>query len=247
MGGKAAREAAFPAPCPLNPASSMHALVTGGGGFLGRYIVEALVVRGDRVRSLGRGAYPELEAAGVEVVRGDIRDNAALAKACAGIDCVFHAAALPGIGIDRDAYESVNRTGTELLLSECAALRRRAVRVHEQPQRRVCGATTSAAWMKRPPMISVGWNANRAFYSYTKACAEQAVLAANGDSFRTCALRPHLIWGPRRYASYSASARKSTGRAAATRGRRVRTLSTLLMSKMRPAAHLQAADALGKD
>ncbi|HEX5470535.1 MAG TPA: NAD-dependent epimerase/dehydratase family protein, partial [Lacipirellulaceae bacterium] len=38
--------------------------------------------------------------------------------------------------------------------------------------------------------------ANRAYYSYTKACAEQAVLAANGDEMRTCALRPHLIWGP---------------------------------------------------
>src|SRR4029077_14290 len=37
---------------------------------------------------------------------------------------------------------------------------------------------------------------NRAFYSYTKACAEQAVLAANCDTFRTSALRPHLIWGP---------------------------------------------------
>jgi nucleoside-diphosphate-sugar epimerase len=37
---------------------------------------------------------------------------------------------------------------------------------------------------------------NRAFYSYTKACAEQAVLAAHSETFRTCALRPHLIWGP---------------------------------------------------
>jgi nucleoside-diphosphate-sugar epimerase len=38
---------------------------------------------------------------------------------------------------------------------------------------------------------------HRAHYSLSKARAEQAVLAANGDSLRTCALRPHLIWGPR--------------------------------------------------
>ena len=95
----------------------MHALVTGGGGFLGGYIVESLLARGDRVRSFGRGAYPKLEAAGVEVVRGDIRDSVALAAACTGIECVFHAAALPGVGLNRDAYEAVNRTGTELLLS----------------------------------------------------------------------------------------------------------------------------------
>jgi nucleoside-diphosphate-sugar epimerase len=35
-----------------------------------------------------------------------------------------------------------------------------------------------------------------AYYSHTKASAEQAVLAANCDEFKTCALRPHLIWGP---------------------------------------------------
>ena len=47
----------------------MHALVTGGGGFLGRYLCEQLVARGDRVRSFGRGAYPELEAIGVDEAR----------------------------------------------------------------------------------------------------------------------------------------------------------------------------------
>src|SRR3954468_10640836 len=95
----------------------MHALVTGGGGFLGGYIVEALLARGDRVRSFGRGVYPQLVAQGAEVVRGDIRDSAALARACAGVDCVFHAAGLAGISINRAAFESVNRTGTELLLA----------------------------------------------------------------------------------------------------------------------------------
>ena len=85
---------------PPSLAASMHALVTGGGGFLGGYIVEALLARGDRVRSFGRGEYPALVAQGVDVVRGDIRDNEALSKACAEIECVFHAAALPGIGME---------------------------------------------------------------------------------------------------------------------------------------------------
>src|SRR6185295_4302231 len=98
-------------------ALNMHALVTGGGGFLGGYIVDALLARGDRVRSFGRGEYPQLSAQGVEVIRGDIRDSSALAAACTGVECVFHCAALPGVGTDRDAYDSVNRTGTELLLA----------------------------------------------------------------------------------------------------------------------------------
>ena len=59
----------------------MYALVTGGGGFLGRYIVEQLLDRGDRVRIFSRGAYPELEAIGAEVVRGDLREADAVANA----------------------------------------------------------------------------------------------------------------------------------------------------------------------
>jgi nucleoside-diphosphate-sugar epimerase len=173
----------------------MHALVTGGGGFLGGYIVEALLARGDRVRSFGRGEYPQLSQQGVEVVRGDIRDNGALANACAGIECVFHTAAVAGIGMDPDAFESINRTGTELLLANA---RRAGVYrfVYTSSPSVVFGgadqrgvdetASYDFAWMEE----------NRAYYSYTKACAEQAVLAANCDLMRTCALRPHLIWGP---------------------------------------------------
>jgi nucleoside-diphosphate-sugar epimerase len=173
----------------------MHALVTGGGGFLGGYIVQALLARGDSVRSFGRGDYPQLEAQGVEVVRGDIRDNEALGRACEGVECAFHAAALPGIGMDRCAYRAVNQVGTELLLANC---RRHGVAgfVYTSSPSVVfagadqCGADESAPY-------DFGWmRANRAYYSETKASAEQAVLSANGDQMKTCALRPHLIWGP---------------------------------------------------
>ncbi len=43
----------------------MDALVTGAGGFLGLYLVEQLVARGDRVRGFCRGSYPALDALGV--------------------------------------------------------------------------------------------------------------------------------------------------------------------------------------
>ncbi len=173
----------------------MHALVTGGGGFLGGYIVKALLARGDRVRSFGRGDYPALTAKSVEVVRGDIRDNAVLATACAGIDCVFHAAALAGIGMDRDAYESVNRFGTELLL---ASARRCGVArfVYTSSPSVVFAGEDQCGIDERAPYDFAWMESSRAFYSYTKACAEQAVLAANGDGIHTCSIRPHLIWGP---------------------------------------------------
>ena len=52
----------------------MRVLVTGASGFLGRYLVEQLVQRGDQVRALVRRPSAELEQPGVEMVIGDIRD-----------------------------------------------------------------------------------------------------------------------------------------------------------------------------
>jgi nucleoside-diphosphate-sugar epimerase len=220
----------------------MHALVTGGGGFLGGYIVEALLARGDRVRSFGRGAYLTLAAQGVEIVRGDIRDNEALSTACFGIDCVFHAAALPGVGMDREAYRSVNQLGTELLLANC---RRHGVSrfvYTSSPSvvfagRDQCGVDESAPY-------DFGWmRANRAYYSESKACAEQAVLAANSDRLKTCALRPHLIWGP----GDTHLIPRLIARARSGRLRRVgdgTNLVDITYVENAAEAHLRAADAL---
>ena len=58
----------------------MRALVTGGGGFLGLAIVKRLRTRGDFVRSLSRGEYPELKVLGVESVQGDIADAGAVSR-----------------------------------------------------------------------------------------------------------------------------------------------------------------------
>ena len=57
----------------------MNALVTGGGGFLGLYITEQLLARGDRVRVLCRGRYRRLDELGVECIQGDIRDASTVA------------------------------------------------------------------------------------------------------------------------------------------------------------------------
>jgi nucleoside-diphosphate-sugar epimerase len=173
----------------------MHALVSGGGGFLGGHLIEALLAREDRVRSFGRGEYPHLTARGVEVVRGDLGDRAAVIDACRGVDCVFHVAAVPGIRMDARLYDEANRIGTENVIEACRTQRVARLIYTSSPSVVFagcdqCGVDESApydfAWMK----------ANRAYYSLSKALGEQAVLAANGGNLGTCALRPHLIWGP---------------------------------------------------
>src|SRR4051794_31942084 len=97
----------------------MRALVTGGGGFLGLYITEQLVARGDQVRVLCRGHYPRLDELQVETIRGDVRDAAIVRQACEGIDTVFHTAAVPGIWGSWDRYHSINTVGTQHVVDNC--------------------------------------------------------------------------------------------------------------------------------
>lgn len=170
----------------------MRALVTGGGGFLGRAIVERLIARGDRVRSMARGVYPELESLGVEVVRGDLTDSSAMKRACTDVDVVFHVAAKAGVWGAYEDYHRVNVEGTKNVLS---AMRETNV--------------GKLVYTSSPSVVFHGGDCEGAdeslpypdhyltHYPKTKAIAEQMVLAANDDTMATVALRPHLIWGPR--------------------------------------------------
>lgn len=220
----------------------MHALVTGGGGFLGRYIVEQLVARGDRVRSFARVAYPELEVMRVEVIRGDVTDSAAVDAACVGVDCVFHTAAIAGIGTAWEPFEVTNIRGTQNVVDAC---RRRGVSrlvFTSSPSVSFAGVdqhgvdesqSPDRSWMER----------NGAHYSRSKAIAEAVALAANGEGLRTCALRPHLIWGPRDAHLIP----RLIDRARRGRLRRVgdgANLVDICYVENAAAAHLAAADAL---
>ena len=77
-------------------------LVTGGAGFIGSHIAEALVRRGDRVRvidNLSTGHLANLDAFRdkIEFVEGDLRDADTVAAAVEGVDCIFHEAALASV------------------------------------------------------------------------------------------------------------------------------------------------------
>ena len=167
-------------------------LVTGGGGFLGQYIVEQLVARGDAVRSLSRMRYKALEDIGVEHIQGDVRDEAAVAKACQDVDVVFHVAAVAGIWGPWERFHSINTMGTKNVLLGC--LQKGVPRLVYSSSPSVtfdgsdqCNVTESEPYPKK-------WLCH---YPRSKALAEKAVLDANGPKLQTCALRPHLIWGPR--------------------------------------------------
>lgn len=170
----------------------MKTLVTGGGGFLGRYIVEQLLAQGDTVTVFSRGAYPELEVLGARVMRGSLQDAAAVQKACTGMDAVFHVAAKAGLWGPWGEYYAINVTGTENVISAC------------QKQGVPKLINTSSPSVIFDGCSQEGVNEDIPYpehyespYPHTKALAEQSVTQANGKSLLTVSLRPHLIIGPR--------------------------------------------------
>jgi nucleoside-diphosphate-sugar epimerase len=171
--------------------AAVKALVTGGGGFLGQAIVRGLLARGDEVRSFSRKEHAGLRALGVAQVQGDLTDAAAVARAVAGCDVVFHAAAKPGIWGDYADYFATNVTGTENVITAC--------RLHGVGQL-VYTSSPSVVFDGRDMQgvdESVPYPAHyEAHYPKTKALAEQRVIAANDAALATVSLRPHLIWGP---------------------------------------------------
>jgi nucleoside-diphosphate-sugar epimerase len=169
----------------------MRALVTGGGGFLGRAVVRQLVARGDTVRSLARHRYPALDALGVEQLQGDVADPGAVAAAVAGCDVVFHVAAKAGVWGPAAEYHRANFVGTHNVLAACRLHGVRRLVFTSSPSvvgagHAIEGGDESLPYPRR----------YLAHYPRTKAQAERAVLAANGPDLATVSLRPHLIWGP---------------------------------------------------
>ncbi len=170
----------------------MRALVTGGGGFLGRYVVEQLLARGDEVTVFARGAYPDLGEMGAHPIRGDLRDAAAVAEACRGMDVVFHVAAKAGLWGPWEDFYAVNVVGTENVVAACRANDVPRLVYTSSPSVVFDGTSQEGVDESYPYPESY-----ESFYPQTKAMGERRVLAANGPDLLTTSLRPHLIWGPR--------------------------------------------------
>ena len=122
-------------------------LITGGAGFLGRYVAKALIERGDRVRILDslieqvhqdRACPAELHK-DAELLVGDVRDASAVGRALDDVDSVVHLAAEVGVGqsmYEIDRYTSVNDLGTAVLFQKLI----------ERPVRRVVVASSMSVY-----------------------------------------------------------------------------------------------------
>ena len=174
-------------------------LVTGGAGFIGSNIVEALVRSGERVRvldnfSTGYRAHLAPVADRIEIIEGDLRDLDAVRRAVADVTYVFHQAALRSVPRSVDdplSTDAVNTHGTLQLL----------VAAHEaKTVRRVVYASSSSVYGDSPvlPKVEDQMPSPISPYAVAKLAAEYYCrMFTRLHGLETVSLRYFNVFGPR--------------------------------------------------
>jgi nucleoside-diphosphate-sugar epimerase len=169
----------------------MKALVTGGGGFLGKAVIRQLIERGDKVISFSRGKYPDLEKMGVKHAQGNLANEADVCEAMKDCDIIFHVASKAEPWGKFEDYFQTNVMGTLNIINACKKMGIPRLVYTSSPCVVFNGKNLEGINESAPYGKDYG-----SLYQRTKTTAELMVLAANSEKLATVALRPHLIWGP---------------------------------------------------
>lgn len=175
----------------------MKALVTGGTGFIGSALVDALLAEGFRVRCLVRphSNLRWLQELPVEVLRGDFSHRDTLARAVAGMDYVFHVAGVTRAH-RRAGYFQGNYQVTLNLLQACEEF-------GSPHQKFILVSSLAAAGPSGPGEVLTEEAEPRPVSAYgeSKLQAEQAVLAFSRRR-PAIIIRPPVVYGPRDEATH---------------------------------------------
>lgn len=170
----------------------MKALVTGGAGFIGSHLTEALLRKGVRVRCLIRETsdLKWLKGLSSEFFYGDLNDKASLEKAVSDVDWVFHLAGATK-AIKKKTYFEVNGLGTKNLIHACLKNNpglQKFIYISSQaaagPSRNNCGKKETDSCEP----ISL--------YGRSKCIGEESVLT-HAHELPVLILRPSAVYGPR--------------------------------------------------
>jgi dihydroflavonol-4-reductase len=170
----------------------LRVLVTGATGFTGGHLARALRTRGEEVRALVRdpARAGNLEAAGIELVRGDLLDPASVDAAARGVDVIYHIAAIyRQAGLRDDLYRAVNADGVRTVVE--AAARGGAQRVVH------CSTVGVHGDIERPPASEDAPLRPGDIYQVTKLEGERAAReASQRTGVEVVVARPSGIYGP---------------------------------------------------
>jgi nucleoside-diphosphate-sugar epimerase len=173
-------------------------LVTGGAGYIGSVLVEQLVATGRRVRvldSILHGLTPWRggnSASDVELMIGDVREEAARRRALEGVEEVVHLAAIvgdPACARQPDDARSVNLDATRCLLREA----------QQMDVCRFIFASTCSNYgkLESDEFATEDWPLRPvSLYAETKVAGELDVVAHNSNGFATTCLRFATVYGP---------------------------------------------------
>jgi nucleoside-diphosphate-sugar epimerase len=164
-------------------------LLTGGTGFVGGHLAEALLAEGARVRCLVRegSACRALAEAGAELCFGSLDDPASLRRACEGRAIIFHLAGATKVWREEDFFR-VNVDGTRRLVEAAGAGRDRPRFVHVSSLA-ACGPSLTGA-----PLVELDPPRPVSAYGMSKLAGEEIVRRAGLPSV---IVRPPAVYGPR--------------------------------------------------
>ena len=183
-----------------------RALVTGGAGFIGSHLVDALLAAGDHVRVLDNllpqahpSGRPRFVAPGAELVVGDLRDHDVVAAALVGVDTVFHLGGIVGNGqsmTDVRRYADINVVGTATLLETMIAKRDQFARLVVASSMVVYGDGAYACGEHGPLAVAPGRSLDRMrraqWEPVCPSCGRDVVPIATHESQP---LRPTSVYG----------------------------------------------------
>jgi len=177
-------------PLPTMTVEDQTVLVTGGTGFIGSHLVAALSPDND-VRVLDRRLDGSVPAA-VDVIQGDVRDDAALQSAFDGVDCVFHLAAMVNVGDSVESPQVCHETNASATVSILEHARRADARVLLASSAAVYGTPDSV------PVAETARKRPQSPYGVSKLAADQyARRYADLYDLPTVSLRYFNVYGPR--------------------------------------------------
>jgi UDP-glucose 4-epimerase len=169
-------------------------LVTGGAGFIGSHLCEALRARGDEVRvldDLSTGKRENL-AADIELIEGDVADQATVQRAVNGIDGCFHLAAIASVERGVNDWLGTHRANLTGAITVFDAIRRMRVPVVYASSAAVYGDAATVPITETTPCRPLS-----AYGADKYGCELHARVASHVHGIPTVGLRFFNVYGPR--------------------------------------------------